>query len=161
MRLTVWGGGSMISGMEKPANWMLLGLLALLALPAGVLAEDYQFATNGNAITITKYIGAGGAVVVPEKISGLVVKIIGDTAFTNCNSLTSITIPNSVTSIGWAAFGLCPSLTNITMGNSVTNIGSMAFSTCMSLPNITIPQRYQHRGWGVLSLYQTDRHHDP
>lgn len=52
---------------------------------------------------------------------------IGDRAFYNCTGLTDITIPNSVTSIGQSAFRECTSLTSVTIGNSVTNIGNFAF----------------------------------
>ena len=59
--------------------------------------------------------------------------------FRNCNKLTSITIPNSVTEIGWSAFEDCTSLTSITLPNSVTKIGRSAFEGCTSLTSITIP----------------------
>ena len=51
---------------------------------------------------------------------------------------TSITIPNSVTSIGEKAFSGCSSLTSITIPNSVTSIGDHAFYNCSSLTSITI-----------------------
>ena len=59
--------------------------------------------------------------------------------FQNCSSLTSITIPNSVTSIGNYAFSGCSSLTSVTIPNSVTSIGNYAFSGCSSLTSVTIP----------------------
>ena len=58
---------------------------------------------------------------------------IGDGAFGNCKSLTSVTIPNSVKNIGNGAFRYCNSLTSVTLPNSVTNIGSSAFLGCSSL----------------------------
>ena len=64
---------------------------------------------------------------------------IGDYAFQYCSSLTSITIPNSVTSIGDYAFSYCSGLTSITIPNSVTGIGRDAFSYCSGLTSITIP----------------------
>ena len=64
---------------------------------------------------------------------------IGGFAFEYCSSLTSITIPNSVTSIGYLAFEYCSSLTSITIPNSVTSIGSSAFRGCSSLTSVTIP----------------------
>ncbi len=64
---------------------------------------------------------------------------IGELAFCECTSLTSITIPSSVTSIGDYAFRGCTSLTSITIPNSVTSIGDYAFRGCTSLKSITIP----------------------
>ncbi|MCM1367626.1 MAG: leucine-rich repeat protein [Roseburia sp.] len=59
-------------------------------------------------------------------------------AFQNCSSLTSIEIPNSVTSIGGCAFSGCRSLTSIEISNSVTDIGDLAFQNCDSLTSITV-----------------------
>ncbi|CEN48957.1 TvBspA-like-625 (fragment) [Capnocytophaga canimorsus] len=55
-----------------------------------------------------------------------------------CSSLTSITLPNSVTAIGWRAFSGCRSLTSITLPNSVTSIGDYAFWQCSSLTSLTL-----------------------
>jgi hypothetical protein len=59
--------------------------------------------------------------------------------FATCTRLTSITIPNSVVSIGYEAFATCTSLTRVTIPNSVTSIGEDAFYDCSSLTSITIP----------------------
>ncbi len=64
---------------------------------------------------------------------------IGESAFSTCDSLTSITIPNNVTSIGGDAFGDCSSLTSITIPNSVTSIDFGAFNHCTNLESIAIP----------------------
>jgi hypothetical protein len=58
---------------------------------------------------------------------------IGDTAFWECTSLTSVTIGISVTSIGAQAFNVCTSLTSVTIPKSVTSIGSAAFANCRVL----------------------------
>lgn len=65
---------------------------------------------------------------------------LGEHAFTNCYyDLTSITLPNTVTSIEKSAFENCGSLTDIILSNSLTSIGQEAFYYCHSLRTITIP----------------------
>ena len=85
-------------------------------------------------------------VVIPSYIGGKEVTSIGEGAFANCSSLTSITIPDSVTSIGWSAFINCTSLTSITIPDSVTSIGYYAFQSCTSLTSITIPNSVRSIG---------------
>lgn len=67
------------------------------------------------------------------------VRTIGDSAFINRTDLTTIIIPDSVTSIVENAFSGCTSLISVTIGNSVTTIGANAFSGCTSLVTLTIP----------------------
>jgi hypothetical protein len=74
------------------------------------------------------------SVTIPESVTSL-----GSYTFSGCSGLTSITIGESVTSIGSYAFDGCSSLTSITTPNSVTSIGSGAFEGCSSLTSITIP----------------------
>ena len=74
-------------------------------------------------------------------------RIIADSAFEYCRSLTSVTIPDSVISIDDNAFEGCTSLTSITISNSVTSIGNSAFSGCESLTNIIIPNSVTSIGY--------------
>ena len=59
--------------------------------------------------------------------------------FSFCSSLTSVTIPNSVTTIGGSAFSGCSALTSVNIPNSVTTTGGSAFSGCSALTSVTIP----------------------
>ncbi len=124
-------------------NLRILTALCLSLWAAGPRASaqeaDYTYTTANGAVTITGYKGFGGAVTIPDTITGLPVTSIGPQAFRMCTNLTSITIPNGVTSIGYDAFGFCRSLTGVTMGNSVTRIGNWAFNCCSSLIQVTIP----------------------
>ena len=71
---------------------------------------------------------------------------IGDGAFSDCTSLTSIELPNSVTYIGIDAFHGCSSLTSIELPNSVTEMGNGAFGGCSSLTSIEIPNSVTEMG---------------
>ena len=78
---------------------------------------------------------------------------IGDYAFYDCSSLTSITIPEGVTSIGYWAFSDCSSLTSITIPEGVTSIGNWAFYGCTSLTGIWVGEgnpNYSNDEKGVL-----------
>ncbi len=65
-------------------------------------------------------------------------KTIADRAFFYCTSLTSVTIPDNVTSIGEEAFSGCTSLLSITIPSGVTHIGREAFSGCSSLASLVV-----------------------
>ena len=77
------------------------------------------------------------------------VKTIGESAFYYCKSLTSVTIPDSVTTIGERAFSDCTSLTSVTIPDSVTTIGDYAFYNCDSLTSVTIPDSVTTIGEGT------------
>ena len=73
--------------------------------------------------------------VVPESV-----KSIGVCAFVGAD-LSSLTLPQDLTSIGWGAFEACRNLTSVTIPDSVTNIGFAVFRACSSLTSVTIPWR--------------------
>ena len=102
---------------------------------------DFEFIPPDNtAVIVTnyKYNGAAADVTIPSRYQGKPVTTIGHAAFFN-SAVTSVTIPDSVTSISDEAFGFCSQLTNISIPNSVTYIGFSAFNSCTSLKSITLP----------------------
>jgi hypothetical protein len=118
----------------------LLAALLLLAVPAAVQAQ-FTYSTNGGSVSINGYNGSGedgGAVAIPATINGLPVTSIGAVAFDSA-SISSVSIPGSVTSIGDYAFYGCTSLTNVDIPTGLTNIGQSAFSSCRRLPSVIIP----------------------
>ena len=74
---------------------------------------------------------------------------IGTSAFNGCSALSSITIPNGVTDIEYGTFYDCSSLTSVIIPNSVTSIGNAAFYNCSSLTYITIPNSVTSIGEGT------------
>jgi len=101
---------------------------------------DFEFILNNTAVVVTNYKCKGTAadVTIPSRYKGKPVTAINNAAFPN-SAVTSVTIPDSITSIPDAAFVNCSKLTNISIPNSVTYIGFSAFSSCTSLKSITLP----------------------
>ena len=101
---------------------------------------DFEFTPDNTAVIVInyKYNGAAADVTIPSRYQGKPVTTIGHAAFFN-SAATSVTIPDSVTSISDSAFVNCPQLTNISIPNSVTYIGFSAFNSCTSLKSITLP----------------------
>ncbi len=111
----------------------------------GSVEGYYAFEKADGINTLCGYIGNATDIILPVNYKGESY-VIGDRAFYDYTDLTSIIIPNSVTSIGESAFERCIGLTSITIPNSVTNIGSYAFSGCIGLTSITIPNSVTNIG---------------
>ena len=132
--------------MKKQLLILILMLLPVVAKAYDAYINGIYYDFSGSVATVTydsdnRY---SGNVVIPTSVTynskTYSVTSIGDHAFSNCNNLTSIIIPNSVTNIGNSAFYYCSSLTSITISNHVTSIKQHAFSGCTSLTSIIIPK---------------------
>ena len=115
-----------------------------LAYDVEVDGVYYNLISKGNIAEVTKGDKAySGDITIPSsiKVNDLeyTVKVIKEDAFRGCRDITSVTIPNSVTSIADYAFYDCSGLTSVTIPNSVTSIGYKAFSYCSGLTSVTIP----------------------
>ena len=97
--------------------------------------DNYLFYTYNNVNYLLAYVGANTDLTLPANYNGQNY-IMYKYAFYWCRGLTSVTIGNSVTSIGYEAFWNCSSLTSITIPDSVTSIGGCAFSGCSGLTSM-------------------------
>ncbi|TGX79958.1 leucine-rich repeat domain-containing protein [Muribaculum intestinale] len=88
---------------------------------------------NNDATTLIYCPITKKTVTIPNSVTS-----IGYSAFSGCSGLTSVTIPNSVTSIDNNAFYKCSGLTSVTIPNSVTSIGQRVFENCSGLTSVTI-----------------------
>ena len=75
------------------------------------------------------------SVTIPQSVTS-----IGEDAFTNCRGLNSLTIDDAAISIGSWAFAQCYSLSSLSLGKKITTIGDHAFDDCRALTSVTIPQ---------------------
>lgn len=104
----------------------------------------YNYINDGTELEVTHGVNAyWGTVNIPETVTvndqSLKVTAIGEFAFGDCMSLTSVYIGNGVTTIGKQAFRFSHELTSVTLGNSVITIGDFAFEGCLKLASLTIP----------------------
>ena len=122
-------------------------LIIVLVLSSQIIKAQTVVTNTVNGITTTTFTGAGSLTSATALLNGATVAIIvgystiGANAFSDAASLTSITIPASVTSIGSSAFSGASSLTSLTFkaNSKITSIGASAFSGASSLTSITIP----------------------
>lgn len=98
------------------------------------------------------------SVILPEGMTS-----IGQYMFYNCSKLESVTVPNGVTSIGASAFSGCNSLSSIVIPEGVTTIGRRAFYNCTGLTSVAIPSSVDNIGYevfcgctGIKELYMAD-----
>ena len=113
----------------------------------------YYNITSDNTVEVTYYSSdnyfqnnnyVSGDVVIPSSVTNndetYIVISIGNYAFSKCNDLFSVTIPESVTIIGDYAFDFCSDLFFVTIPESVTTIGRYVFRACSELTSVTIPK---------------------
>ena len=130
---------------------IMLGILVTEARADGFSVTNtdgvtiyYGYTNNGLELEVARIEPKNvGSVVIPKEVTYMnrtrKVTKIGECAFQNCSSLTSISMPDCITIIGYSAFQGCSNLSNISIPQNVTEIGEKAFSSCISLTSILIP----------------------
>lgn len=137
---------------RKVFSFVLAAAVLFCALPYGAFAEaerDFEYEIINGEAKITGYRGIGGDVVIPSEIEGHPVVRIGYYAFSENDTIVSITIPNGVTGIQAGAFSDCDSLINVIIPNSMSWIEFNTFSYCDALTEITIPASVKSLGLGA------------
>ena len=158
-------GRRQLSTLMKHKLFIFLAALGLL-LPQAAFAYDFEvdgiyYNISGSDAEVTYEtitslggnLSYSGSVVIPSTVtySGKTYSVtsIGNFAFSWCDRLYSVTIPNSVTSIGDHAFVGCYLLYSVTIPSSVKIIGEGAFGNCISLSSVTIPNSVTSIGDGT------------
>ena len=124
---------------------LIANCISASAIEFTVDGVRYSVNSDNTTVTVAGYPSGSkptGDLTIPESVTyggiSYPVTSIGDEAFDECSSLTSVTIGNSVTSIGKGAFNGCSGLTSVTIPNSVTSIGDGAFRGCSGLTSIKV-----------------------
>ena len=140
--------------MKKRFVSLLVALsITLTFLPIGAVAAApikftdgnlrYTVNADGKSVTVSGTSGKPTQLTIESSISdkdkNYTVTKIATWAFNECNTLTEVTLPNTVDEIGYQAFFKCSNLTNVTIPEGVTKIGQAAFYGCSQLTSITIP----------------------
>ena len=127
------------------AKKILLALLVVFLLTLALVSCGdtegivYDISADGTYAEVIGYSGTATKIRIADTYEGLPVKNICNAAFYKNYKITSVIIPDSVTSIGGGAFQNCTSLTRVVIGDSVTRIGASAFSDCDNLTRVVIP----------------------
>jgi hypothetical protein len=146
--------------LNRKTLWVVMLLLVTLLPSCSRYDSEDGFETvlssDGSSVWIVRYLGNKNNIRIPRKIKKLPVSRIGDNAFSNPESgLVSVTIPNTVTSIGDSAFQGCSNLVRLTIPKSVTIIEDAAFAGCTGLTSVIIPNKVTSIGACVFFLCES------
>jgi hypothetical protein len=134
--LTIYGGQNSTAEQYADANSIIF---SIYDVDTGGSSGGNSGDTGSSDFTIdngvlTAYNGYGGSITIPDTVSS-----IGDSVFKDSDSITDVTIPQSVTSIGDSAFAGCTALTAVTISSGVQTLGDSAFADCSNLTAVSLP----------------------
>ena len=115
------------------------------------IVDDFVFGKSNNVNTLLFYLGNATELILPADYKGEIY-VIGAEVFTGKTTITSVVIPNNVTSIGASAFRGCTNIERLYIGNSIESIGYNAFAGCDKIKEIKIEQKKPI--WGDISFFE-------
>lgn len=127
---------------------LLCAILALMLLAAsmGAQAEQADWEFDFDDYKLTGYLGEGGAVVIPERIDGCTVDILGMDLFNDADDLTSLTLPSTIKQVNENAVSFCDSLSELVIPEGVQVIEDNSFICNPALREVVIPASVRYIG---------------
>ena len=128
---------------------LLLAMSAMTttAAPQEAPASDFGYTIQGGTVTLTKYKGKAKELVIPEKIEDCPVTKLADRLCCENASLVRVSIPDTVTEIGFGAFYTCLNLESVKMSENIASMRGDCFSGCRKLKEISVPKRISTGPW--------------
>ena len=137
---------------------LLIAVFALMLAATAFAQTEADFnvtlTADSTGVVITGYTGRTVQVRIPATIQGMPVRVIGEGAFSRSNintAITSVVIPQGVTTINRSAFSYADRLASVTIPEGVTEIGKEAFGGTAALTTITLPQSLTTLGDGAFA----------
>ena len=133
--------------MKNTVFYLLCLLLMLIPFAAQAEASEPAPIQSGNysyilledgTAEIVDYSGDEEILEIPSELDGYAVTSVGNEAFSDCRSLTTVSIPDSVTAIGDEAFSFCFHITSVSIPDSVSSVGANPFAGCNTLSDISV-----------------------
>lgn len=114
--------------------------------------DNLKYATNSdNSVTLVDGKGANGDVIIPSDVRNknkvYVVTAIEHNAFEGNNAITAVTIPSSVSTIGYSAFNSCKNLRRVMDASRVTEMQGFEYTDCTNLTSVTLSGTLQKIGY--------------
>jgi len=128
---------------------LLIVLMSMFAIVSNAVdTDDFIYTVEDGCAVITDYKGAGGDVIIPSTLDGYKVSRIGERAFEEIDTISTITMSDGITHIDDLAFCRV-SATHINLSDSVVTIGDSAFAYCLKLQSIELSDNLETIGDGA------------
>ena len=102
--------------------------------------QEYKYELNDGGASLLRYQGKEENVVLPDSFDGRPLTALADNAFYDCKKLVSVTIPESVASVGSGCFKNCVSLKSVRLPEKLASLGDYAFALCKELEGVSLPE---------------------